>query len=343
MHGLHQMDQHLKSVASSLLVAFLVLVSGCVVAPPPVLTQTPPRSAPAPVKKPAPLEAPKPAPTNVAIILSDSKPAYQNVASELAQRLPKYSVYNLANNALPANKLMSIIAATKPDAVVAIGLRAAIAATSNSELPVVFCQVFNFTGRQLISDRFKGVASIPPLELQIQAWKQLNPELSNVGAILGTGHELLIDEAATATTRHDVTLHHRTAKSDRETLYLFHQLLPHIDGFWLFPDNRVLSPPVLRQMLADASHHDIQVAVFNESLLKLGATMSATALASDIAATIVSVVDQFEHDAWDSIPDMTPLTEVTIRTGQASSQDNSQKLGLNTVGVQSISETEGPH
>ena len=159
----------------------------------------------------------------------------------------------------------------------------------------------------------------------------MDPSLKNVGAILGEGHEALVAEATTAAEQHDVALHYRTARSDRETLYLFNQLLPHIEGFWLFPDNRVLSPSVLRQMFDYAARHNVQVAVFNESLLNMGATLSASAMAADIAAQIVAVVEQFvAGNTGDSIPDITPLTAADIRINEAVVQG----LGLKSASAQ---------
>ena len=48
-------------------------------------------------------------------------------------------------------------------------------------------------------------------------------------------------------------------------------LIRDIDGFILFPDNRILSRSVLTEMMADANRHRVQVAVFNEPLLEFGA------------------------------------------------------------------------
>lgn len=325
---MHRTNQLMKLSAGALCVMLALLNSGCALVPAkaePIAVATRPPAPP--VQKQAPVATP---PRRVAIVLSDGKPAYQNVAIELARLLQEPSVYTLGEDGLSPEVAMNTIAEAQTDVVVAIGLRAAIAAAANSKSPVVFCQVFNFSGYDLISDRFKGVASLPPLHLQVEAWKRLDPDLNNVGAILGEGHEYLIAEAVAATEQHGVKLHYRTAKSDRETLYLFNQLLPHIDGFWLFPDNRVLSPSVLRQMFDYASRHDIQIAVFNESLLGLGATMSATAIASDIAARIIEVVDQFYHGSGESIPDITPLTTLDILTNEAVLLE----LGLKTAGIQ---------
>ncbi len=253
----------------------------------------------------------------VAIILSDRVPAYENIATELGGLLEDYSIYDLTDKSLTPREIFVNIADIDAGIVIAIGLRAAAVAKAYSHVPVIFCQVFNVANIDLTSENLKGVAALPPLELQVEAWKDLNPGLRHVGAILGSGHESLIEEASQAADSSGLTLHYRIARSDRETLYMFNRLTPDIDGFWLFPDNRVLSPPVLREMLSYASRHRVQVAVFNPALLDLGAVLSTTSVDSDIAETVVSVARRVIRGEGESIPAVTPLNDINVQTNRA--------------------------
>ena len=124
---------------------------------------------------------------------------------------------------------------------VAIGLQAAKIARSFATVPVIFSQVYNVSENGLISDKIKGVAVLPPLDLQVAAWRQMDPKIRNIGAILGEGHEDLIAEAEQAMSERGIKFHHAVARSDRETLYHFKRLIRDIDGYVLFPDNRILS------------------------------------------------------------------------------------------------------
>lgn len=252
----------------------------------------------------------------VAIVLSGRQGAYDSVARELELVLEDYSLYDLSDRSQTVRGVFQNIADEQATAVVAIGLRAALSARALSSVPVVFCQVFNVADNDLITDRVRGVSSIPPLGLQLRAWKELDPQLQNVGAIIGAGHESLIDEATIAAEELGLQMHIRVAGSDKETLYLFNRLVPDIDGFLLFPDNRILSRNVLEQMLGYAARHGVQVAVFNESLLSMGATLSASAIDADIASTIVRVLDRFEKNEVDDLPALSPLSEIAIRTNQ---------------------------
>ena len=256
-------------------------------------------------------------PRRAAIVLSDRKSAYENIATELGALLGDYAIYDLTDKSLTPRGVFSNIADFDAGLVIAIGKRAAIVANAYSKVPVVYCQVFNIAEIELDSDNLKGVAALPPLAMQVAAWQELNPGLSNVGAIVGGGHEDLIDEASKAAKSAGLTFHYRIARSDRETLYMFNRLTPDIDGFWLFPDNRILSPSVLRQMLSYASRHRVQIAVFNPELLDFGAALSTTAVDADIAATVVSVAHRVIRGDGESIPAVTPLNAINVQTNDA--------------------------
>ena len=158
------------------------------------------------------------------------------------------------------------------------------------------------------------MAVLPPLDAQLAAWKDFDPTIERIGLIIGEGHEDLLTDAQLAAQKHDIELVVQTTKSDQETLYFFRRMIRDIDGFWLFPDNRILSSRVLQQMLADAKRQRVSVNVPTESMLSLGAMISMSTNASDIAETIVKIVRRIQADGLDSIPPITQLSEIRVRT-----------------------------
>ncbi len=293
-------------------------------APPASLPEAPaPEPAPPPpvISAPAPLPDPEPVPVapdpgRIAIVLSNRSPAYEQVAVELGHLLDRYLLYNLADKSLSPRTVFSGIADSDAKVVIAIGLPAAEQAMALSPLPVVFCQVFNIDPT-VSAAPVRGIASIPPLSPQVRAWKQLNPGLASIGAILGEGHDDLVAEAEAAAAENGVALHLRIATSDRETLYMFNRMAPDIDGFWLFPDNRVLSVAILKEMLNYAGRHQVQIAVFNPALLQLGAHLSIGTVGSDIAKTALAVADRIINGELEAIPARTPLHQIDVRSSSA--------------------------
>lgn len=250
----------------------------------------------------------------VAIVLSNSQPAYADVAHELTLHFQSSEVFDLGDNSDAPITIMRRINDSDSAAVVAIGMRAARSAVAASDKPVVFCQVFNHQDHQLVTETSRGVAAIAPLDAQLAAWQQNDPTVTRIGAIIGEGHEDLIAEAKLAAENHGVELQIHVTHSDQETLYFFRRMILDINGFWLFPDNRILSRRALKQIMDEANRSRVPVLVQNESMLRAGASVSVSTVPTDIAATVAEVVRQIQDGNMARLPAITPLSETRVRT-----------------------------
>ena len=248
----------------------------------------------------------------VTIVLTSRDAAYEDVATELGKHLQNFRIFDLSDDRQPPIVTFRAINDSETQAVIAIGLRAAKSSVAMAQAPVVFSQVFNYQDHDLLNERSRGIAALPPLEAHIAAWKEMDPSLSRIGIIIGHGHEKLIAEAEFAAEKYGVELVLRTVQSDRETLYYFNRMIRNIDGFWLFPDNRILSGPVLQKMLTEADRLRVPVAVPNEAILSMGASISFSTVAEDIAATILDVVRQIDAGDIDQVPPLTELSEIRV-------------------------------
>ncbi|MDX1518232.1 MAG: ABC transporter substrate binding protein [Woeseiaceae bacterium] len=299
-------------------------LGGCAAMPPDHAGEVPepPGAASAepqiPIVEPVPLPSPPLTPLPpVAIVLSSREPAYEDVVLALDEHFDAYSVYDLSDRSQPAVTAFRVINDSDASAVIAVGLRAAKSALALAGSPVVFSQVFNHHDHSLVGEHSRGVAAFAPLHAQLQAWVELEPELSRIGIIIGEGHEALVAEAESAAERHAIELNIRVARSDQETLYLYKRMVREIDGFWLFPDNRILSARVLRDILDDARRRNISVVVPNDAMLPMGAAISITTVPSDIAARVADVVRFIQAGRLGELPPVTPLTEIRIATNEA--------------------------
>jgi hypothetical protein len=95
---------------------------------------------------------------------------------------------------------------------------------------------------------------------------------------------------------------------------LFKRLIRELDGFLLFPDNRILSRDVLVEMMSEAARHHVQVAAFNDSFLEHGATFSASTVSSDIADSITIAMNEILDGNIDDIDALMPLSRIQIQT-----------------------------
>ncbi len=315
-----------KSITYGILLAGLLL-SGCASLYPDGVPETPVEPPPEVVVDTTPLETITVKPLtrkpwdfelpSVAIVMTNSSPAYADVAVELAQRLDNYEVYDLGDESRPPINVLRQINDSDSNVVVAIGLRAARSSVAMSDKPVVFSQVFNHQDHGLLKDNTRGVAAIPPLDAQLAAWKKLDPTMVRIGVIIGEGHDDLIEEAHRAAEKYDLELRVQVTQSDQETLYFFRRMVRDIDGFWLFPDNRILSGRVLQEMLADANRLQVPVTVPSDSMLEMGATLSISTVAADIARTIVKVIREVQSGRLETLPPITQLSEIRVETNGA--------------------------
>jgi len=316
-----------RMLLRSSLTFLLLLISACALnypePPPPVVTTTPEPAPRPPIKKPRVADpAPRPTPqpkaepvsSQVAVVLSASLPAYADIASELVNYLEDYKIYDLSDRNRSPRQAFSAISDSNAMLVVAIGLYATKVAKSFAKIPVVFSQVFNIGANELLSGEMKGVAALPPLDLQIDAWLELDPDIRNIGTIIGEGHEDLLEEADRVMTERGIKLHYAVARSDRETLYHFKRLIRDLDGFLLFPDNRILSRAALLEIMSDADRHGVQVVVFNDSLLEHGATFSISAVNEDIAENITIAINEILDGDIDNVAPLSPLRKLRIQT-----------------------------
>ncbi len=275
-----------------------------------------PEPEPEPEPEPPAVEPPPP-PRQVAIVLSSRQEAYEEVANQLSERLDNVAIYDLGDRSQPPVMAFRQINDSRTDAVIAIGLRAARSSVAMAQVPVIFSQVFNYQDHGLITETSRGVSALPPLSAHLAAWKKLDPTLARVGMIVGAGHESLRTEAEIAAQDQGVELRVQEAGSDQETLYHFKRMIHEIDGFWLFPDNRILSPRVLTEILQQANRRQVPVAVSNEAMLQMGAAISVSTIPADIAATIVQVLERIRAGRIDAVPPLTQLSEVRVVTNDA--------------------------
>jgi hypothetical protein len=276
-----------------------------------VAAESPP---PAPAPAPAP-RSPKPAPVRiaeVAILFDAATASAQAVADELAAQLPptRYRI-----TPVPLGSAESPLAelATRSLTVVAVGLKAVEAArTQLPGKPIVFCQVFGFEPLLAAGEKIWGVEPTPPAALQLRNWKAVDPTLHRVAVIVADARGSLAAAAAAAGQAASTPVRVMASSSDRETLYLFKRAAPEIDGLWLFPDNRVLSPTVLREVLAYAAAHGVGVLTFNDSLLPWGALLSAAPVPTDVADAVHRVLERVVAGKTADLPAMTPLSAVDV-------------------------------
>ena len=277
---------------------------------------------PEPVAVPEPQREPAPPPTPAApverrdtfVLLSDDIPEFESIAREIEARSDHVTVLNLDGSMANVSRVRR--EAEEAERIVAVGLLAATVGREISGTPMVFCQVFNYLDAGLISASSKGVNFLPPFDAQLARWKELAPGVDHVGIITGPNQGDLLAEIRTAAERHDVELTVRNVSSDKEALFEFKRIVREIDGLWLLPDNRILSPDVVREIMSYSALHQKQIVVFGANLLEMGGLMSVTSDPADVAEQVLARLEQVTANGQLDGPGMRPLTEIQVRVNR---------------------------
>lgn len=196
---------------------------------------------------------------------------------------------------------------------VAVGDEDAAARARRLRVPTVYCEIAEpHAGTRA---GMHGVSALPPLALQLQAWKRVSPELKRVALILGPGREATAEKAKLAARKAHLTLTYRSVASDQEAMYVFKRLAPQVDGLWLLPDT-ILSPRAIKTMLGEATHDKVQSLVFTPSLFRWGALLSVGSTKRNVASTVADVLRRLADEPR-SVPATTPLSALELRVNES--------------------------
>lgn len=275
----------------------------------------PPQNAP--IAEPEKVAIPPkkaPPPMQVVILASEDIPAYSKVANAIARQLGKRaSIHYLTGSQLENIKAIAKLKNEENTQIVSIGLNASIAAKTLGNKQVIFCQVYNHQDYGLLSPRHKGVSMLPSIPKTFSSWHALAPYVTDIGVISGPGFDDVIQTARNAARIHGFRLHHKTVNSDKEYQYAYKSMSKKVQGYWLLPDNRVLSEHILRDIITFSVRNSKQVVVFSDELLKLGGLFSVSSDYQDIAHQVTERLEQAGTADTVPGPDIVYLDKLNLR------------------------------
>ncbi len=255
------------------------------------------------------------------ILVSEDIPAYTQVAAALARQLGRHArIHSMSDASADTGKMLDEYKEDAQHQFVSIGLDASVAAKALPKRLAVFCQVFNYQDYQLVTATHKGVSMMPSIPKTFEVWHAIAPGTTDVGIVSGPGLEDMIQSAREAAKRLGITLHHEVVKTDKEYQYAFKHMADEVQGYWLLPDNRVLSRTVLRDVMAFSVHNGKQVAVFNDELLGLGGLFSTTSDYHDIAQHVLERLKQAQNQETLPGPDILYPDKLVLRINRVMAQ-----------------------
>jgi len=277
----------------------VALVSACSVAPqkPAPVEDRMAEQTTKPVMVKAPENKPRSLKLSIAIVFDERNQASREIAEQLSDHDQFLTeLYPLSETNNTDNKIGGLLQNSNHQHVVAIGPKAAVLASTLEGKDVVYSQVFNVDKSSFRSESVRGVSMIPAPAKLFGLWKQLSPSLNHVGIFTGPGHDEMIQRIKTASASQGVQVKHFVVSNDKELLFAVKREASALQGFWLLPDNRILSRRAMKDFMSYSLKQGKQVAVFNKQLLKFGGLIYVNNDPSDVANNILQQVKDNKVD-----------------------------------------------
>jgi putative ABC transport system substrate-binding protein len=223
---------------------------------------------------------------DIAILKSADITAYNQAVETFKAAMPdsKFVAYDLQGDLERGYKLAKKIRATNADLVLAVGIKAALAAKREiPDIPIVYSMVLDPQKNGLTADNMVGITLEVPVERQFREMRSVLPGLKRVGVLYDpekTGD--LVDEARRQARNVGIELIGRQLRSEKEVPAATRSLIPEIEALWLIPDSTVLTEESINFLLSAALESNRPIIGFSSELVRNGALIGLSVNYEDI-------------------------------------------------------------
>ena len=245
--------------------------------------------------------------------------------------------YDLQGDLAQGRKLGRKIRASPAKLVVAIGLKAALAAKLEIlDIPIISCMVLAPSKYDLTRNNMTGVGLRIPIKNQFTMIKSLVPDLKRIGVLFDpTKTKQTVQQAKALASKHDLQLLAQPVSSPEDVPATLRSLLPNIDVLWLIPDSTVLTEDSLDFLLNTTLEAHIPVLGFSSGLVRSGALAGLYINYSKVGKQVAGLAEKLLKG--ESIPQGTFLPPEHVSL--AINRQIAQYLGI-TVPPQLLADAE---
>lgn len=223
----------------------------------------------------------------IAILQSSDLPTYAQAIEGFKITAPTsmtYVEYDMRGDPELGKKLARKIRASDASLVLAVGLKAALAAQIEiGDIPIVYMMILDPSKHHLSAPNMTGTLLEIPPERQFKTLRSLLPSLRQLGVLFDpvkTGSR--IKETTAYAAASGFKLVEFPIGSEKEVPQQLRTLLATTDGLWLVPDSTVLTAESVGFILESAIARHVPVIGFSPEMTRMGALLSISVSYSDV-------------------------------------------------------------
>jgi putative tryptophan/tyrosine transport system substrate-binding protein len=234
----------------------------------------------------------------VAILKSADISAYSETITAFKSALPPslqvFVEYDLKGELARSRNAARRIRASKAKVVLAVGLKASLAAKLELlDIPVIFCLVLDPEKYGLPASNMVGLSLDIPFRQHVRPLQALVPTASRIGVLFDPQktngmHSQILKEAKAL----GITIVSKAVHSEQDVPEALHAIKHHIDALWLLPDSTVLTENTLEFLISTTLESHIPVVGFSSALVRSGALVGAYFHYADIGLQAAELAQQ---------------------------------------------------
>jgi putative ABC transport system substrate-binding protein len=224
---------------------------------------------------------------DIAILQSSDIAAYREAIAGLKATGPIgaiYTEYDLQGDLELGKKIARKVRASNASLVVAVGLKAALAAKVEIvDVPIVYMMVLDPLKHQLTSDNMTGTLLEVPIDRQLKIMRTFLPTIRRLGTLYDPAKtSSRVKDAEKQAVNYDFQLKGVPVESEKDVPQQLRALLSDVEALWLMPDSTVLTNESIRFILDSALARQIPVIGFSPEFTRLGALLSMSVNYGDV-------------------------------------------------------------
>ena len=187
-----------------------------------------------------------------------------------------FTEYDLQGDLALGRKIARKVRASDTALVVAVGLKAALAAKLElPDIPIVYMMILDPLKHELTAPNMTGTMLEVPTERQLKILRSFLPSSRRLGMLYNPGKSgsKLKEEVQEGRTN-SFEVHGYPVESERDVPQQLRLLLGENDALWLIPDSTVLTNESVRFILDTSLERRVPVIGFSPEFTRLGAFLS---------------------------------------------------------------------